>query len=251
MLQPGALSLKANKKSLFLYFAKVIRLFETVRWHATSESEVKAIKKYAGENADVFLAPNLSAAKVIEKSPLPKSAGELKLISIARISPEKGILEAIQYLAAAQLHGQINVSFYGTQQNYSYLEKCKSLAATIPGIEISFPGEVDPSLIPSLMASAHFFYSATWGENHGHAIVESLQCGVPVIISNRTPWKNLAHIGAGWDLSTDESVFAKVLQQALSMDQEEYTQMCRKAASLGETISLGEVAVKLNMDLFE
>lgn len=40
----------------------------------------------------------------------------------------------------------------------------------------------------------------TFNENYGHAIVESFVAGLPVVISDRTPWRNLEKINAGWDI---------------------------------------------------
>ena len=44
------------------------------------------------------------------------------------------------------------------------------------------------------------FLFPTYSENYGHVIVESLLAGCPVIMSDRTPWRDLAKEHAGWDL---------------------------------------------------
>jgi glycosyltransferase involved in cell wall biosynthesis len=54
------------------------------------------------------------------------------------------------------------------------------------------------------MADADLFFLPTLGENFGHAIFEALSSGVPVLISDRTPWQNLASQSAGWSFPLHE-----------------------------------------------
>jgi glycosyltransferase involved in cell wall biosynthesis len=47
------------------------------------------------------------------------------------------------------------------------------------------------------------FFFPTRGENYGHVIHEALAAGLPMLVSDQTPWKRLAERGIGWDLSLD------------------------------------------------
>jgi glycosyltransferase involved in cell wall biosynthesis len=107
------------------------------------------------------------------------------------------------------------------------------LASQIAGASISFPGEIAPEEIPSALEHSHFFYMATWGENFGHAIAEALQHGKPVIVSDRTPWRNLTGAQAGWDLPLDTKPFSDVLRLCHSMPQEEYEAWSKAARAFG------------------
>jgi glycosyltransferase involved in cell wall biosynthesis len=61
------------------------------------------------------------------------------------------------------------------------------------------------------------------GENFGHTMLEALSAGLPLVISDRTPWKGLAADQAGWDLPLDDPEgFTAVLQQLVDMDQVAY-----------------------------
>jgi glycosyltransferase involved in cell wall biosynthesis len=154
-------------------------------------------------------------------------------VSIARISAEKGIREALQFLKSAQLNDRLECVFYGTQQDESYLNECKQLASQIEGASIAFPGEIVPEEIPEAFEKAHFFYMATWGENFGHAIAEALQHGKPVIISDRTPWRQLKSAHAGWDLPLEEKSFAEILGKCYNMNQSEYNEWSEGAKAYG------------------
>lgn len=60
--------------------------------------------------------------------------------------------------------------------------------------------------------------SPTSGENFGHAILEALSNGRPVIISDQTPWRSLPDKMAGWDLAiNNDQLFAKALQNVINM----------------------------------
>ncbi len=37
-------------------------------------------------------------------------------------------------------------------------------------------------------------------ENFSYTVLESLQAGIPVLISDQTPWRDLEAQGIGWDL---------------------------------------------------
>jgi glycosyltransferase involved in cell wall biosynthesis len=43
----------------------------------------------------------------------------------------------------------------------------------------------------------------TLNENFGHAIVEALGAGCPVLISDQTAWRHLEQSGGGWDVPLD------------------------------------------------
>lgn len=233
MLKPGALSIKARKKKVFLFVSRILGWFKGIRWHATNAEEASEIKQHYGSSCNVVIAPNLASIIEDNKHITPKEEHQLKLVCIARISEEKGIREALHYLKASALGAGLECDFYGTQQHAEYLEECKSIAATIEGACITFPGEIAPADIPSALQKAHFFYMTTWGENFGHAIAEALQLGKPVIISDRTPWRNLRDVQAGWDLPLQESSFVAVLKNCYTMSADEYAAYSAAARTFG------------------
>jgi glycosyltransferase involved in cell wall biosynthesis len=234
MLKPGALSIKSKKKKIFLFVSRLLGWFNDIRWHATNEQEEQEIKRYYGRSSKVFIAPNLASIIEHPHTIATKETGSIKLVSIARISAEKGIREAIEFLKLAKLSNRVECIFYGTQQDESYLNECKQLASQIDGASITFPGEIAPEEIPDALQHAHFFYMATWGENFGHAIAEALQHGKPVIISDRTPWRHLPSAHAGWDLPLEEKSFTPVLKMCYAMNQDEYSAWSQDARAFGQ-----------------
>jgi len=236
MLKSGALSIKSKKKNWFIRFSKWTNLFKGVIWHATNSQEAQEIQDNFGGKCEVRIAPNLPAGQGAGQHIRAKTPGDLRLISIARISPEKGILEAIKFITESAVKGSWQVTFYGAHQNPEYLRNCQEMANLVPNAQIDFPGEINPTDITAAFDRHHFFLSATWGENFGHAIAEALLHGLPVIISDKTPWRNLQESAAGWDLPLEPKAFDSVFEKCMQMDQHEYEHICHSTAAFGAAV---------------
>jgi glycosyltransferase involved in cell wall biosynthesis len=251
MLKPGALSVKATKKKVFLLYAKVVGLFKGIVWHATNQDEITEIKGMFPTANDIRLSVNLPSLPPDIPAGIAKEKGELRLVCIARISPEKGILEAVKFLMNANLSGKVICDFYGARQNTEYLLECEKAAKEKAEIAISFKGEIEPVHIPKMLAKYHFFYMATWGENFGHSIAEALNHGLPIVISDRTPWRQLQKMNAGWDIPLNESAFGTVLKICLSMDDQDYQQMRKNAYQHGVAVAKDPKSIDDVYRLFE
>lgn len=247
MLQPGALSIKPLKKKLFLAVAKSTGLFENITWHATGMDEQTEIQRHF-RNARVKIAQNVSRIAKTRVNRPEKTVGTIKLITVARVSREKNLLGAAEYLKGVK--GEVVWDIYGTVQDDAYLDSCVSVLKN-SSVTITFKGEVDPERLPALYERYHFFYLMTLGENFGHAITESLICGMPVIISDRTPWKNLSAANAGWELPLESAVVAQVLNLAIQMDEGMYNELCQGATKLGRQIADDSTAFNQSVALFQ
>lgn len=251
MLKPAALSIKPTKKKILMALMRWTGVASKVRWHATSDEEKNEILQHLGASNSIRIAANLPT---IISTPLPpptKKEGEMRLICIARISSEKGILEALDFLKAVQNMGAVQVDFYGTLQDENFLELCRERAAALKEINCYFHGELSPSEIPGRMENAHFFYLPTRGENYGHAIIEALQYGRPVIISDRTPWKFHSDDAAGFSLPLNPESFAVALKHCLAMDQINYDEACNRAAARGKKIVSDSAVLESSRHIFE
>jgi glycosyltransferase involved in cell wall biosynthesis len=90
------------------------------------------------------------------------------------------------------------------------------------------------------------------GENFCHVILESLAAGCPVLISDCTPWRNLASQGAGWDLPLEgPQGFRDVLQRCIDLEQDAYAELRRQARQFAVTYHRDCDGLRQNRRLFE
>ena len=89
------------------------------------------------------------------------------------------------------------------------------------------------------------------GENFGHAILEALSAGCPVIISDMTPWKSLESKKIGWDLSLDNPEnFVDAIETAAAMNQETYGEWSNNAISFANNFCNNPTILEANRKLF-
>jgi glycosyltransferase involved in cell wall biosynthesis len=228
MFSAQGLGVKSLKKKIFVLFCKMFGVFHKSIIHVTSITEYSDIQKLKLRQLQLFQVSNLPPGNnLANEKKADKISGELKLVSIARISPEKNTLFALNCLKNHQFKGQIQFDIFGSIYNQSYWEKCKSVIESLPeNIEVSYHGELNNNLVPNTLSNYHFLFLPTMGENFGHSILESFMAGCPVIISNKTPWQNLENENIGWDIDLEKpGLFAKKIQLAIDLTSNEYSAM--------------------------
>jgi len=202
MLKESAIAVKKTKKTLFLGLSKLLGLYKNVTFHATNREEAEDIARRISPKAKVIIAPNLPKAKLKEGLDLPdKRVGDLKLVSLARVAPEKNLLFAIEVLQ--KVDPTINVTFdiYGAKYNKEYWQKCTQEVDQLESnVKVNYKGVLHPDEVEETISNYHALFLPTRGENFGHVILESLSVGTPVIISDQTPWKGLGDLKVGLDI---------------------------------------------------
>ncbi|MEY4330195.1 MAG: hypothetical protein RL609_943 [Bacteroidota bacterium] len=220
MLHPEALRIKSLKKQLFLKSMKWLGFFKRVVWQPTSEEEAHHIKKYFGNHCPVLLMPNIPTFHPF-RAQWPKWENK-KWVMISRLSPEKGVLEGLQAWYDIPQLKSIELRIIGPQGDQGYSQRILQLIHDHADWNVQYAGPMSPEMCCKALQSAHYLYSPTRGENYGHAIAESLLMGVPVVVANTTPWKNLVEKGWGWDFALSDASFKKVMMDVLSADESSY-----------------------------
>jgi glycosyltransferase involved in cell wall biosynthesis len=252
MLAPSAIAIKSWKKRPFLMWIKNSSLIKNMHFHAASEQEAKHTKDVFGSKAEIRVAPNLPG-----KMELPpfvakrKDSGSVHLINIARVSPEKNLLFALEVLQ--QVKHKVKFDIYGPVYDYDYWEQCKAVLNKLPeNIEAEHFGPIAKEEIPNALKDVHFLFMPTRGENFGHTILEAMVCGCPAIISDQTPWRELEAAKAGFDLPLDKQPdFVKTIEGGAMMGSAEFKQWSEGARAFAKNFIDNPELLKQSIHIFE
>ncbi len=254
-LSPGALSLKARKKHAFLKVARGLNLYEDVLWQASSPKDVPDIQRAFGKNVRYMIAANMTAADRMSNNAVvrrePKHAGHLRAVFLSRISPVKNLLEAIRLIGEAGISAEFDI--FGPADDQRYLELCQRAASQAPAsVRIRFNGPRPHEDVAKILSGYDVFLLPTLGENFGHAIVEALLAGCPVLISDCTPWRSLERHEAGWDVPlADAAQYHEILRRLANMDEIEHARWREGAAKFGKVAIEAQAAAQATRALFE
>lgn len=240
----GALRLKSCKKASFIKLARFLDFYRGILWHASSELEAADIRRVTklkfdqiGIAGDIVIAPNLINSSCETAAPRrfqrEHRKGLVKACFLSRIAPMKNLDFALAVLSRVKT--EVIFDIYGPQEDLRYWGECQALIARLPpNVKVAYKGSVDPSMVLPVISQYDVFFVPSRGENFGHVFLEALFAGVPILVSDRTPWLGLVEKCIGWDISLDQpDEFAKVLNSVSAWDSEMHrtvSQFCMQYA---------------------
>jgi glycosyltransferase involved in cell wall biosynthesis len=231
MLHPGALSQKSFKKKIFLLFFKLAGWHKAVTWHATDEQESQFIKQQFGLNLRVMVAGNFPNLLPVTAMP-DKKTNELILGTVALISAMKNHLAVVQALQKSTAVIQWHI--YGPVKDAAYWKECEAMIATLPStITVHYHGDLSPADKTKAMEQFQVFIMPSKSENFGHALLEALSAGKPVITTNTTPFQRLQDAKAGYtaDINQLGTELSYALALFAGMNNAEIALYCEQAGS--------------------
>jgi glycosyltransferase involved in cell wall biosynthesis len=150
----------------------------------------------------------------------------------------------------ANIRGEVLFNIYGPLEDRSYWERCRLIIEGMPSnIHVYYRGEVRHEEVYAVLKAHDLFYLPTTGENFGHAIYESLSAGCPILISDRTPWRDVK--GGGWSVPLEQpETFAAILQKCVDMNMEEWEVLSRNAFACAVERTVGQESIQQHRDIF-
>jgi glycosyltransferase involved in cell wall biosynthesis len=224
MLKNNALQQKSLKKKCFLKLFRLLKIQSTFTFHAVDQTEADEIHAAFGRQvriSQVFNAP----PELEENITFPiKVKGNLKLVFTGRIHPIKNLHFLIECLA--KIEQTVELTIIGPIEDMAYYTQCKEICDRLPfNISVTFAGGMPAARLKAYLREHHFLALPSLGENFGYSIVEAFCIGRPAMISNRTPWQDIAAQKAGWDVPIDNhDDFVAILNTAAGMEQDEYNE---------------------------
>ncbi|MCI0468037.1 MAG: glycosyltransferase, partial [Beijerinckiaceae bacterium] len=180
----------------------------------------------------IIVAPNIPAnleAKSASDAPRMKEKGRVRLVFVGRISPMKNLDFALSVLSKVSV--PVEYEIIGPVEDEELWRRCQELIRRAPPhLTVRVRGAASQEEVRAILRAADALFLPTRGENFGHAIVEALSEGTPVLISNRTPWSGVTAAGAGFALPLEEeNAFVRAIEALANMDGEPWAAMSAAA----------------------
>ena len=146
----------------------------------------------------------------------------------------------------------VDFTIYGPREDKSYFHLCQKLVTVLPrNINVIWKDIVPPHKVISTLSTYDLFFLPTRGENYGHVIAESLLAGTPLLISDKTPWRNLEQKGVGCDLDLKQpQCFANYIEKCAVISHDEYILWKNRVRAFADVHLSVERSVEANRSLF-
>lgn len=234
-ISDGALNLKAGKKKVYLKAAKLAGLHRDIIWKTTSEYEKSEAERIKGKGGTIFIAPNLTSriflADYQQKFKPKKHVGAAKMIFLSRFVPKKNFNWLFPVLN--NIAGNLTIDIYGNLEDKIYWAETGQAIDQLPAnVTVNYCGSIPHEQVTRTLFNYHFFLLPTLGENFGHVFVEALAAGCPLLISDRTPWRNLEEKMIGWDLPLENTDnWTEKINKCIGLDNVSYSNLSGNARS--------------------
>lgn len=183
----------APRRRAKLVFENTLNLLRPrqIVMHVTAQAEAaQSVRRFGGVVTKII--PNAVDVpeRLLQKSPC---AGGLRLMSLGRIHPKKGL--DILIAALGQLPPDVTLDIYGTGAPED-IARLRAQARAL-GNRVRFCGQLQDVDKAAAFAKADLFVLPSHSENFGIVIAEALAHAVPVLTTMGTPWQGLDRTGCG------------------------------------------------------
>ena len=207
MLEPWALTHHAWKKRLAAALLHPGAVARVAGWHATAETEAAALRALpawlrAPSAAPVCVAPNgidapdpaaAAPARSAWLAAYPQLHDTRVALFYGRLHRKKRVAELIELWRSAPRPGW-TLLVAGIPGDHGVDE----LRALAPAAGAASPVVVaDGATLPQPYALADLFLLPSHSENFGQAVAEALAAGVPALVTDTLPWRELDSVRAG------------------------------------------------------
>jgi glycosyltransferase involved in cell wall biosynthesis len=225
---PGALARKPRRKALATRLLRDAGCLQSIHWLASSEGERRDIARVVAAPAITCLPESVAEVPDDNERWPEKAPRQLRAVFAARIAPTKNLLFLLEVLAACDADIQLDI--VGPLEDRDYWARCCAQMTSLPArVHVAYAGEMAHGDLQRRLRTYDLFVLPTLGENFGHAVVEAWAAGCPVLVSDRTPWRQLAEQGVGWDVALNHEAWRAALLQALALSADAHVTMRRRA----------------------
>jgi glycosyltransferase involved in cell wall biosynthesis len=195
---PVDMSRGALKKRLYCGLSDLVELYKNVIHLASSPGEVADIQRWHRRDQRIIEVPHFVDAAVGEQA-LPsrvKQPKSLKIAFVGRVTLQKNLLFALEVVRGLAVPAEMDV--FG-DSDPDYQPACDAELAKGTGFcKVKLHGQIPHKDVLTALPQYDILLHPTLGENFGYSIIEALSRGIPVLLSDKSPWLDVENFGAGW-----------------------------------------------------
>ena len=212
-----ARTMKRRRKRLYRAVLAKTDMLKGVSFHFTSHVEERDFVDVMGVASDRHVAANVVSIPAFACSDDAR-VSVCRLAFVGRVSPIKNLDVAIR--ALNHVTAPVTLRIFGSVESAGYLAAClAALDRSRTHVHVVYEGELAPHAVHQVWQTTDMLFLPSQSENFGHAIFEALSHGVPALIGDNTPWRNLEVREAGFDLPVaDEKAFARKIDVFAGLD---------------------------------
>lgn len=212
--------------------------------HVTSKEEADASRNRIPK-AKIILIPNGVTLPPVNTK-VSRGDGILRLLYIGRLHEIKGLENLFK--AMKMLPDNIELSVCGNG-DASYVKGLRNLVSDLDlNSRVKFRGHITGDDKEKELFDADICIVPSYIENFGMVIVEAMAHGVPVIVSNGTPWEEINKKGCGLWVENSPSSLADAV---IEISEKNYLEMGSKGrAWMEESYSWTKIASQME-DLYD
>ena len=219
MLEKWALKQSYFKKRLFYFFVERFHLKFATYLRATSELEAETFKNLGFKN--IITIPN--SIKIPKKKSKIKlnNKKRKRLLFLSRLHPKKGVMELLHCWRHVQdQYKDWELLICGFDEN-NYKEEILKNIKKLELKRVIVKDFVTGKEKDNLYRTADLFILLSHSENFGLAIAEALSFEIPVITTDKTPWKKLKKYNCGWCVELNLKKIINTLKLAIELNPRE------------------------------
>lgn len=257
----GALQIKRWKKAPFMRLVRWLGVFDNIFWHASTSFECADIERAMQINrAYINLARNIAIARETEEQSSTsqsiecksqvREGGVLSVCFLSRIAPMKNLDFALKVLALIKTPTQFHI--YGPKEMPAYWAECEALIGQLPhNVQVFYRGSVENDQVCATLSKHDLFFVPSRGENFGHVFVEALSAGLPILVSDQTPWRDLKMKQVGWDIPLAQpDQFVRAIEEAAACDAQTRVKTRANCIRFARAIADDSEGLAMNRNLF-
>lgn len=172
-------------------------------------------------------------------------SNEIKILTVARIMPQKNVLNYIHAVRKVVDSGRnIVFDWYGEPLSREYYEQCQSLIKEFQLSSVFHFKRANPNIVEEYTTSTFFCLPSIY-EGFPNVVCEAMSCGLPILCSDVCDNPNIVTKDTGLLFSPhDAEAIASAIIKASDMSNEEYYKM--QNACRARALQLFSKAVFLN-----